>query len=141
MKWKWSFAGIYMLTDFMFMYIFNFLIAKFLVMWPKMYFYLYVEQIQLLITPLLFGQLTEKLAENYIRVASASMHCIKSLLVVFLAIWPKMPFHSFFITSHWLLNWVKPNLVSKYMLIVCLFMYNFMSPVNLVLVLLPKNAF
>ena len=58
MKWKWSFAGIYMLTDFMFMYIFNFLIAKFLVMWPKIYFYLYVEQIQLLITPLLFGQLT-----------------------------------------------------------------------------------
>ena len=130
-----------MLTDLKFMYIFNFLIAKFLFMWPKIYFYLYVEQIQLLITPLLFGQLTEKLAENYIRVASASMHCIKSLLVVFLAIWSKMPFCRIFITSRWLSNWVKSNLVCKYMLIVCLFMYIFKSLVNLVLVLLTKNAF
>ena len=141
MTWKLRFAGLYMLTDFMFMYIFNFVIAKFLVMWPKLYFYLYVEQIQLLITPLLFGQLTEKFAENYIRVASASMHCIKSLLVVFLAIWPKMPFYSFFITSRWLLNWVKSNLVCKYMLISCLFIYIFKSLVNLILVLLTKNAF
>ena len=88
-----------MLTDIMYTYIFNLVVAKFLAMWPTMHFYLYGEQIQLPITSFFFGQLTLKLAVNYIRVVSASMPSFKSLLVVFLAIWPKMPFYSFFITS------------------------------------------
>ena len=88
-----------MLTDIMYTYIFNLVVAKFLAMWPTMHFYLYVEQIQLPITSFFFSQLTLKLAVNYIRVVSASMPSLKSLLVVFLAKWPKMPFYVFFITS------------------------------------------
>ena len=85
-----------MLTDSMYTYIFHLVVAKFLAMWPTMHFYLYGEQIQLPITSFFFGQLTLKLAVNYIRVVSASMPSFKSLLVVFLAIWPKCHFTVFF---------------------------------------------
>ena len=93
-----------MLTDSMLMFIFNFVLARFFGMWPKMHFYLYGDKIQLPITHLFFGQLTQDLAVDYIRVVSAFMHNAKSLLVVFLPIWPKMQFNSFFITSHRLFN-------------------------------------
>ena len=83
-----------MLADIMYTYIFNLAVAKFLAMWPTMHFYLYGEQKQLPITSF-FGQLTLKLALNYMKVVSASMPSFKSLLLVFLAIWPKMPFYSF----------------------------------------------
>ena len=86
-----------MLIDSILMFIFNFVIAKFFGIWPKMHFYLYGDKIQLPITHLFFGQITQDLAVGYIRVVSASMHCVKSLLVVFLPIWPKRQFYSFFL--------------------------------------------